>query len=300
MPHADTIAIVKRIVCVLPLATLAIFAQDFSQLRVERISANHKFTEGPVWSKDGFLLFSDVPDDLIYKIDSKGKSNYREKSNGANGNTYDSQGRLISCESRTARVVREEKNGKTTVIADKYQGKRLNAPNDIVARRDGHIYFTDPAFGSQSDGRELDFYGVYHVTPKGELELVAQPKGRPNGIALSPSGRILYVNNSDEQNVRAYDLDRQGVASNERVIVEKIEGSPDGMKVDEKGNLYVTGKAVYIYSPQGKQIATIETPELPRNLAFGDGDLMSLYITAMTSVFKVRVPVKGSVQYLPE
>lgn len=281
----------------LPLFAALVAAQDFSQIRIERVAGNFKFTEGPVWNSEGYLLFSDVPDDLIYKIDAKGKTTYREKSNGANGNSYDSQGRLVTCESRTRRVVREEKSGKITVLAETFEGKKLNAPNDVVVRRDGNIYFTDPAFGSQADSRELDFYGVYRITSKGELSVIAKPKGRPNGVALSPNGRILYVANSDEHNVRAYDLDKQGVPSNERVLIDKIEGTPDGLKVDEKGNLYIAAKALFIYSPQGQQLAKIEIAETPANLTFGDGDLMSLYITGRTSVFKTRVPVKGAVQH---
>jgi gluconolactonase len=275
----------------------AAVAQDFSSVQLERVASNHKFTEGPVWSREGFLLFSDVPDNVIFRVDAKGKSAFRENSNGANGNTYDTQGRLLTCESRTRRVVRLEKNGELTVLAERYQGKRLNAPNDIVARRDGNIYFTDPAFGNQETGRELDFFGVYRIPARGEIELIAKPSGRPNGIALSPNGRILYVANSDEKNVRAYDLDGKGAASNERVIVEKVDGVPDGMKVDEKGNLYVTARALAVYSPQGKLIATIEVPETPANIAFGEGDYQILYITARTGVYRTRVPVKGFVPY---
>ncbi len=276
----------------LPLVAALLSAQDFSDARVERISTGHEFTEGPVWSKEQFLLFSDIPGNLIYKMDAKGKSKFRENSNGANGNAYDPQGRLLSCESRTGRVVRQD-GSKMTVLAEKYEGKKLNAPNDIVVRRDGQIYFTDPAFGNQDASRELDFFGVYQLTPKGELSVVAKPKGRPNGIALSPNGRILYVANSDERNVRAYDLDRRGEAANERVVVENIEGVPDGMTVDEKGNLYVTARALFVYSPEGKPLATLEIPERPANVTFGDGDLMSLYVTAQTSVYRIRVPVKG-------
>ena len=128
---------------------------------------------------------------------------FRSNSNGASGNTFDAQGRLYTCESHLRRVTRADKKGKVEVIAEKYQGKRLNAPNDIVVRKDGQIYFTDPAFGNQEDSRELDFFGVYHISRRGELDLVAKPKGRPNGIALSPNGNILYVTNSDERNIRA-------------------------------------------------------------------------------------------------
>ena len=267
-------------------------------MRVEKVSAGHVFTEGPVWSREGFLIFSDIPSNKLLKITpGEGTGVFRNDSNGANGNALDAQGRLYTCESHSRRVVRSDKKGKIEVLAERWQGKRLNAPNDIVVRKDGHVYFTDPAFGNQADARELDFYGVYHISHKGDLDVIAKPKGRPNGIALSPNGHILYVANSDERNVRAYDLDRAGDASNERVVVSNIEGVPDGMRVDEKGNLYVAAKAVYVYTPEGKLLGTVTLSETPSNCAFGDPDFESLYITARTSVYRVRLKVKGSVQY---
>jgi gluconolactonase len=276
----------------------ALCAQDYSDLKAEKMAGNRQFTEGPVWSRDGHLLFSDVPANQIIKLSSEGPAVFRDNSNGANGNTFDDKGRLYTCESRTRRVTRTDKKGNIEVIAEKFEGKRLNAPNDIVVSKSDHIYFTDPAFGpSQTEGRELQFYGVYHITPKGEMSVIAKPEGRPNGIALSPEGKILYVANSDERNVRAYDIGRNGVPSNERVIVTGIEGVPDGMKTDEKGNLYVTAKLVYVYSPAGKLIGTINVPETPANCAFGDADLQGLYITARTSVYRVRLNVKGALPY---
>jgi gluconolactonase len=208
------------------------------------------------------------------------------------------EGRLYICEFRQRRVTRTLKNGKTEVLASRFDGKRLNAPNDIIVRRDGHVYFTDPAFGAQQDARELDFYGVFHITPKGELELVARWKTRPNGVTLSPNGRTLYVSDSDQRLVRAYDLDGKGVASNERVVVEKISGVPDGIRTDEKGNLYVAAKAVYVYSlPNARLLGEIPVGETPSNIAFGDPDLETLFITARTSVYRVRLGVKGALQY---
>jgi gluconolactonase len=194
-------------------------------------------------------------------------------------------------------VVRTDKNGKLEVLAEKFEGKRLNQPNDLVVRKDGHLWFTDPAFGSAEKTRELDFYGVYHITPKGELEVVARPKGRPNGIALSPDGKILYVDNSDERNIRAYDVDRSGKATNEREIASGLEGVPDGMKVDAKGNLYIAARQILVYSPAGRRLANFELPEVPANCAFGDDDMQSLYVTARTSLYRLRLPVKGAVQY---
>lgn len=280
------------------LLAIGLAAQDFSDIRVEKVAGGFRFTEGPVWSRENYLLFSDIPNDRIMKyVPGEPPTVFREGSNGANGSALDAQGRLYSCESRTRRVVRTDKKGNIQVLADRWEGKRLNAPNDIVVRKDGHVYFTDPAFGNQADTRELDFYGVYHITPKGQLSLIAKPAGRPNGIALSANGRILYVANSDEHNVRAYDADRSGEVSNERVVISGIDGVPDGLRVDEKGNLYVTANGVAVYSPQGRLLATIHLPETPANCAFGDPDFQTLYVTARTSLYRVRLDVKGAVPY---
>jgi len=278
-----------------------VFGQEFGHLEVQRIVANLHFAEGPVWSYDGFLLFSDTVVDKLFKVVPGGADSvFAERAGGAIGNAYDTEGRLYSCEFRQRRVTRTLKNGKVEVLAARFEGKRFNAPNDIVVRRDGQVYFTDPAFGAQQDSRELDFYGVYHVTPKGELELVAQWKTRPNGIALSPNGRTLYVSDSDQRSVRAYDLDGKGVASKERVVVDRIEGVPGGLRTDENGNLYVAAKLVYAYdlsNGAAKLLGEIPLAETPSNLAFGDADMETLYITARTSVYRVRLGVKGALPY---
>jgi len=280
------------------LFALTVLGQDFSHIAIEKVDAGFRFTEGPVWSREGFLLFSDVPNNQIRKLVPGERSvAFRDDSHGANGNTFDAQGRFYSCESKTRRVVRMDKKGKMEVLAEKWEGKRLNAPNDIVVRKDGQIYFTDPAFGDQADTRELAFYGVYHINPKGVMNLIARPAGRPNGIAFSPNGRILYVANSDDRNVRAFDVDHNGAVSNERVVVSNVDGVPDGIRLDEKGNLYVTAKGVSVYTAEGKLLHTIELSETPANCAFGDPDLQTLYITARTSLYRVRLNVKGSVQY---
>ena len=279
-------------------AGVSLLAQDFSNLYLEKVAAGFRFTEGPAWSREGFLLFCDVPNNKILRFTpGKGTGTFREESNGANGNAFDAQGRLYTCESRTRRVTRTGRKGNVEVLAEKWEGKRLNAPNDIVIRRDGHVYFTDPAFGSQAETRELDFYGVYHISPKGQMELVAKPGGRPNGITLSPDGGVLYVANSDQRNIRAYELDRNGMASGEQVIISDIDGPPDGIRVDEKGNIYVTARHLPVYSPQGKLLTTIAVPESPTNCAFGDRDFQTLYITTPTAVYRVRLSVKGAVQY---
>jgi gluconolactonase len=277
----------------------AAIAQDFEHMEVQRIAAHLHYADGPAWSHEGFLLFSDTVADKFHKfVGGVGESEAGDHPGGAMGSAYDVEGRLYICEFRQRRVTRTLKNGKTEVLVSRFEGKRLNAPNDIIVRRDGHVYFTDPAFGGQQDARELDFYGVFHITPKGELELVAKWKTRPNGVTLSPNGRTLYVSDSDQRLVRAYDLDGKGVASNERVVVEKIAGVPDGIRTDEKGNLYVAAKAVYVYSlPNARLLGEVTVGETPSNLAFGDPDLETLFITARTSVYRVRLGVKGALQY---
>ena len=278
--------------------SLSAGAQNFADLNVEKVASGYTFTEGPAWSPMGFLIFSDIPNNKLFQwTPGMPAEIFREDSKGANGNKFDAEGRLYTCESHSRRVTRTDKKGKLEVVAERWQGKQLNAPNDLVIRKDGQIYFTDPAFGNQEDTRELDFYGVFHISHKGELSVVAKPKGRPNGIALSPNGRILYVGNSDERNVRAYDLDRGGQASNERVLISGIDGVPDGICVDEKGDLFVAANKIDVFSPEGKALGSIETPETPSNCTFGDPDSQTLYITARTSVYRVRMNGKGSVQH---
>jgi len=296
----DINVLVLRFTAVLILTAFAAGAQNFDDIRIDKVAANLRHTEGPVWSLEGFLLFSDTVTGTLHKfIPGKGVEAAGDRPGGPSGNAFDEKGSLYTCETHERRVVRVDKKGKVDVIASQYQGKRLNAPNDIVVRRDGVVYFTDPAFGSQQDRRELDFYGVYRVPLKGEMEAIAKWKTRPNGIALSPNGRILYVTDSDARNVRAFDLDRAGIASNERVVIANVPGVPGGIRTDEKGNLWVTGKHVYVYSAQGKLLHTIEFGEPPSNLAFGDTDFETLYITAGTSVYRTRPGVKGALPYAP-
>jgi gluconolactonase len=164
-------------------------------------------------------------------------------------------------------------------------------------RRDGNVYFTDPAFGDQNDHRELDFFGIFHIGPKGELEAVARLKTRPHGITLSPGGKILYVADSDARLIRAWDLDNKGAVSNPRVFISKIAGVPGGLKTDEKGQVWIAAKSVFMYSPQGELRKTIEFSEPPSNLTFGDVDLETLFVTARTNVFRVRLGIKGAFPY---
>jgi gluconolactonase len=278
------------------LTASALAAQDFSNLQVEQVAAGFPGGEGPVWSRQGFLIFSDYSQDRLYKyIPGKTPEVYREDSHGTNGNTMDRQGRLYSCEYKARRVTRTSRKGRIEVVAGEFEGKRFNAPNDIVVRRDGHVYFSDPLF-TPLDHRDLDFYGVYHVTPQGRIEAIARMKTRPNGVTLSPDGKILYVANTDERNIRAYDLDRGGQASNERVVIANLPGGPDGIRTDVRGTLYIAARGVVVYSPGGQLLGKITPPVNPRNLAFGDSDLRTLYMVG-NSIFRVRLDVPGSVQY---
>ncbi len=287
----------RRHFLLLPASSLGL-AQEDSKFTVYRVDAGLLYAEGPVWAKEGFLLYSDVVRDEIRKLtpgSGKRSEVFRPNANGPAGNAFDAQGRLYTCETRTRRVVRQDKKGNVEVLAERFDGKRLNAPNDIVVRKDGHVYFTDPAFGKQAETRELDFHGVFHLPPKGPLGVVAKPKGRPNGLALSPDGKTLWVTNSDERNVRAYALDKEGQATNERVVISGIDGPPKGLRLDESGGIYVTCNGLAVYSPAFERVRQYDFSEPPSNCVFGDADLRSLYITARTSVYRIRLDARGAV-----
>jgi len=270
-------------------------AQDLEDYRIEMVATGFTYVDGPAWSRDGYLVFSDIPNNRILRWRSGEKpAILRGEANGANGNAFDAQGRLYTSETHSRRVVRTEKNGRIEVLADKWEGKRLNGPNDIVVRHDGHVWFTDPAFGPANDRRELDFYGVYHISPKGALEAVAKFSTRPDSIALGPDGRTLYVTNADEHNVRAWDVARNGTASNERIVVSGIEGVPNGIKVDTDGNLYIAARKLYVYGADGKLRGGVQLDETPSNCAFGGPDMDLLFVTAHTTVYMIRLGVKGA------
>jgi gluconolactonase len=278
----------------LGLCLLSLNAQDWDKLKIERLAQNLTYTEGPAWSKDGYLIFSDTPTGKLWKwVPGHPTEVYREDGHGPSGNAFDSEGRFYTCETHARRVTRTDKKGNLEVLAERWEGKRLNAPNDVTVSRTGHVYFTDPAFGGQQDSRELDFYGVYHIPPKGPMKLVAKPVGRPNGIALSPNGKSLYVVNSDERNVRAYDVDRNGETSNERVLISGIAGIPGGMTVDDKGNLYVAANGIEIYTPEGQPVHTIAMKGRVSNCTFGEADGKSLIVTSGAFVYRLRMDPKG-------
>jgi gluconolactonase len=278
----------------LALACVLAAGQDASSISVTKIAAGYRFTEGPAWSRDGYLVFSDTPGNRIFKwIPGHEPEILRDDARGPSGNAFDAQGRLYTCETRARRVVRMEKNGKIEVLAERWDGKRLNAPIDVAVSRSGHVYFTDPAFGEQSDHRELHFYGVFHISPKGAMTLVAKTPGRPHGVAISPNGRILYVSGADEHNVRAYDLDADGQASNERILISGIAGVPGGIRVDDKGSLYVAATGVAVYSPEGKLLLTISPDVRVSNCALGGADGKTVFLTEGAEVHRARLDAKA-------
>lgn len=273
----------------------------FGDVKIQKLAEGYRSLTGPVWTPERRLLFSETGTSTIHVWNPGHKPEPQlTNSNGARGLTFDAQDRFYICESQARRVIRLDKKGKREVLAEKWEGKRLNGPNDIVTRKDGHIYFTDAAFGPTAvAARELDFSGIYHLNPKGDLQLIAKWKtGRPSGIAVSSNGRHLYVSNADERKIIAFDLDRSGAATNERVLIEKTRGVPGGIRCDEKGNLYIASKGISIFDGQGKHLRDFELPEATTNLAFGEGDLQSLFVSTQTSIYRVRVPYQGAVSYL--
>ncbi|MCX6656527.1 MAG: SMP-30/gluconolactonase/LRE family protein [Candidatus Bathyarchaeota archaeon] len=268
---------------------------------VERLATRYQFLEGPVWSSaGGFLLFSDIPENRIYKWVPDGfVTVFREPSGNSNGLTFDKRGNLIICEHGTRRLSMLEKNGFYRVLADRYRDKRLNSPNDVVVKSDGKIYFTDPPYGIKQNEQELTFQGVYSLDVEQEkLTLLSDDFDRPNGLAFSPDEKVLYIaDSSKRRHVRAFEVESDGNLSRGSVFAEirsELPGNPDGMKVDLEGNLYVaTAGGIWVFSAQGKHLGVINTPETPANLAWGARDWRSLFITAGTSLYRVKMKAKG-------
>ena len=264
-----------------------------------RLATGLQFTEGPVWHPDGYLLFSDIPGDTIYRWAPGGSAEPNiQPSRQSNGLTYDSQGRLIACEHAERQVSRRAPGGEMKTVVDRYEGKRLNSPNDVVVHSSGAIYFTDPPYGILPDLGELGFNGVYRVDPDGSLTLLFSDFERPNGLAFSPDESVLYIDDTARRHVRAFDLGPDGSLTNDRILVDMdvdAVGNPDGMKVDVEGSLYVTGGGgLWVVEPDGRHVGTVAFPELPANLAFGGPDNRTIYVTARTSLYSVQGKVPGT------
>jgi gluconolactonase len=278
-------------------------------LVLERVAAGFEFTEGPVWTRDGALLFSSPNTNVIYRWTPTGtvtvfrpKSGYagfdigRYHQPGSNGLTFDPDGLLTICQHGNRRLIRVNPHGDVTVLADRYDGKRLNSPNDLVYRSDGTLFFTDPPFGLPDPGEsELGYSGVYRLQD-GEVALVTSDLEGPNGIALSPDERFLYVGNWDDERKIVLRIDLEDDTSSVFFDMTDAPGDDaiDGIKVDEEGNLYVCGPGgIWVLSAAGEHLGTLRLPEAPHNLAWGDEDGKTLYVTAETSVYRVRLGVRG-------
>lgn len=298
--------------------------------RIEKIGSGFEFTEGPIYMREGYVLFSDVQGNVIRKWTPEGGAvDFRRPSGydgtdapkgafiGSNGLTCDKEGRLLVCEHGNRRVTRLEKDGKLTVLAAKYQGKRLNSPNDLVYKSDGSLYFTDPPYGFPTEDKdprkELKFNGIYRMNPDGKLILLNKAMTRPNGLGFSPDEKYLYVANSDPANKMwmKFEVKPDGTLGEGKVFADvnssKEDGLPDGLKLDVNGNLYGTGPGgVWIFSPEGKHLGTIKPPETPANVAWGkfaktnaeaamtpDEKATTLYMTARTGLYRIQLSVAG-------
>ena len=273
---------------------------------VKRLATGFDWVEGPVWFGDmGCLLFSDIPNNRILRLDDAGVSTFRSPSNFSNGHTRDLQGRLVSCEHGGRRVTRTEWDGRVTVIADSYQGKPLNSPNDVIVARDGAIWFSDPHYGIMTDyegyraEQELPC-NVYRVDPGGRIEAVITDMACPNGLAFSPDERLLYVADTgrmfsdDPQHVRVYDM-VGGRPANGRLFHTIAPGCADGIRLDSEGNLWSSaGDGVHCIAPDGRRLGRILVPERVSNICFGGRAKNRLFITATTSVYSVVLNRKGA------
>ena len=289
-------------------------------VKVERIAGGHKWVEGPVWNRQqGYLLFSDIPDNSVYKWqEGKGESLFLKPSGytgkmpfqglepGSNGLAYDLHGRLVLAEHGDRRIARLERNGQKTTLVERFNGKRINSPNDVVFKSNGDLYFTDPPFGlpkSYNDPRkETPFQGVYRYAKDGKLTLLTEDIKAPNGIAFSPDEKKLYISNADPVNAvwMVYDVKPNGNIDNGKVLFNATAwaktkaGAPDGMKVDREGNIFGAGPGgIHVIAPDGRHLGSIEISAPTGNVAWGE-DGSSLFITSNTNVYRLKLTTKGA------
>ncbi len=281
------------------------FRAVIGDVEFEEIGSGFDFTEGPIWNhREEHLIFSDIPGNIMRRWRPDGSiATWRQPSNMANGNAYDPQGRVVTCEHATSRVTRTEADGSVTVLASHYAGKELNSPNDIVVKSDGSIYFTDPGFGRMEyyglpREQQLTFQGVYRLDPESRaLTLLVSDFDQPNGLCFSVDETQLFVNDTMRGHVRVFDVEANGTLANSRVWAEPTgerDGVPDGMKVDSEGNLYVTGPGgIHVFDAGATCLGVIYTPKGCANFCWGEDDMKSLFVTAGTSLYRVRVNVAG-------
>ena len=276
---------------------------DLSKLlettQAERLATGFLFTEGPLWHPDGFYYFVDIRRSNLHRITpGKPAELVRADTGEGNGTTFDLQGRLVICEGGHRRITRWSADGRSEVLVDRYEGKRLNRPNDVVCKSDGSLWFTDPGLRVPLAERELPYAGVYRIAADGATTLMADCE-YPNGLAFSPDERTLYVANTRwTQYIHAIELDANCNIVRRRVFADMshdgTNGVPDGMKVDVEGRVYCTGPGgTWVFAADGRRLGIIRTPEIPANLAFGGPDLKTLFFTARTSIYTLRVTTPG-------
>jgi gluconolactonase len=278
---------------------------------VERLATGFIFTEGPIWNAEGeFLLFSDMPGDVRRRWSERdGVTEVMRPANKCNGMVYDADGNLLVCEHVTSSLVRERPDGTRETLASHFRGKALNSPNDVITRSDGTIYFSDPWFGRMpvfgiERERDLGFQAVYRIAPGGgdpELAVAEDEFEMPNGLCFSPDESLLYINDTPRALIRVYDVADDGSLANGRLFFDEIgsgviaEGIPDGMKCDERGNIWVTGPGgVWIISARGEHLGVLEVPENTGNLAWGGPDWRTLFIPSSTSVYRIQTKVASA------
>jgi len=274
--------------------------------KFRKIAGGFGFTEGPVWDKSGFVYVSDETINKIFRVYPDGRKDEVIALGDPDGNTFDRQHRLIDCASELRAVIEVTPDGQYKILADHYEDKKLNTPNDVIVGPDGALYFTDPTLDFVAgEKQELPFQGVYRLDDKGKVTLLTKDLTQPNGLAFSPDGKRLYIDDSEQRNIRVYDVLPNSSLSNGRIFAEepggKGDGVPDGMKVDESGNIFVTGPGgIWIWDSSGHHLGTILMPEQPANLTWGDKGYSTLYITATTSVYRLETKTRGFVPYLPK
>ena len=284
------------------------------EVAIEKIGGGFVFTEGPIWqARERRLTFSDVRDDKMYRWnETEGVSVFREPSGGANGNTYDGEGRLVTCEHTGRRLSRTAADGSVETVVGEFEGKRLNSPTDVIRAANGDLLFTDPPYGlRQPDGslvgQEVPFFGVFrYAAVDGKLSVLADDFVRPNGLVLSDDGSRLYIADTDRHEVRVFDVAADGSLRNGSQFVDvshgETVGRPDGLKLDALGNLYVaanTAEGIWVYDAAGTLLGFIGLEEAPANLAWGGDDWRTMFVTANTSVYRLRMKVAGQPVALP-
>ncbi len=279
---------------------MAGLADVFEAATPEKVVGGFLFTEGPLWHPDGFFYFVDLRSNVLLRMVLGQKPEKVRDTVGGNGTTFDLQGRLLNCEGEARRVSRIEADGSVTTVADRFNGKRLSRPNDVICHSNGSILFTDPDFRVPLDEREIGNAAVYRVTPDGTVSEVIKCE-YPNGLALSADERTLFIANTRwTQYIHAVELDSAGRAVRRRVFADMsadgdgMNGVPDGMKIDAAGRVFCTGTGgVWVFGPDGAKLGVLQTPEVCANIAFGGPDLRTLLLTASTSVYTIRVKVPG-------